>query len=44
MLNKENDPQFDDEWLNANEQLARFIKAREQIVGMVKGAESPSVQ
>ena len=30
--------------MNTNEQLTRFSKAREQIVGRVKGIESPSVQ
>ena len=44
MLDQEDDPNLDDEWLTANEQLTRFSKAREQIVGRVKGTESPSVQ
>ena len=44
MLDKEDYPELDDEWLTANEQLKRFRKAREQIVGRVKGTESPSVQ
>ena len=35
---------MDDEWLTADEQLTRFSKAREKIVGRVKGTESPSVQ
>ena len=35
---------MDDEWLNADEQLTRFKKAREKIVGRVKGTESPYVQ
>ena len=35
---------MDDEWLTDNEQLTRFRKAREQIVGRVKGTESPYVQ
>ena len=30
--------------MTANEQLTRFSKAREHIVGRVKGTESPSVQ
>ena len=30
--------------MTADEQLTRFSKAREQIVGRVKGTESPSVQ
>ena len=44
MLYQEDDPEFDDEWLTADEQLTRFSKAREQIVGRVKGTELPSVQ
>ena len=44
MLNQEDDPDLDDEWLTADDQLTRFSKAREKIVGKVKGAESPSVQ
>ena len=44
MLDQEDDPELDDKWLTANEQLTRFSKAREKIVGMVKGTESPSVQ
>ena len=44
MLDQEDDPELDDEWLTANEQLTRFSKAREKIVGRVKGIESPSVQ
>ena len=44
MLYQEDDPELDDEWLTANEQLTRFSKAREQIVGRVKGKESPYVQ
>ena len=43
MLDQEDDLELDDEWLTANEQLTRFIKAREQIVGRVKVTESPSV-
>ena len=35
---------LDYEWLTANEKLTRFSKAREQIIGRVKGTESPSVQ
>ena len=30
--------------MNADEQLTRFRKAREKIIGRVKGTESPSVQ
>ena len=44
MLDQEDDPELDDECLTADEQLTRFSKAREQIVGRVKGTESPSVQ
>ena len=44
MLDQEDDPDLDDEWLTANEQLTRFSKSREKIVGRVKGSESPSVQ
>ena len=44
MLDQENDPELDDEWLTANEQLTRFSKDREQIERKVKGTESPSVQ
>ena len=44
MLDQGDDPYLDDEWLTADEQLARFRKAREQILGRVKGTESPSVQ
>ena len=44
MLDQEDDPEFDDEWLTADGQLPRFSKAREQIVGRVKGTEFPSVQ
>ena len=44
MLDQEDDPELDDEWLTANEQLTHFSKAREQIVWRVKGSESSSVQ
>ena len=44
MLDQEDDPELDDEWLTADEQLTRFSKAREQILGRAKGTESPSVQ
>ena len=44
MLDKEDDPEFNDEWLTADEQLTRFSKHREQIVGRFKVTESPSVQ
>ena len=44
MLDQEDDPELDDEWLTANVQLTRFSKAREKIVGRVKRTESPYVQ
>ena len=44
MLDQEDDPELDDEWLTADEQLTRFSKARKKIVGGVKRKESPSVQ
>ena len=44
MLDQEDDTELDDGWLNADGQLTRFRKAREQIVGRVKGTKSPSVQ
>ena len=44
MLDQEDEPELDDEWLTADEKLTRFSKAREQIVGGVKGTESPYVQ
>ena len=44
MLYQEDDPELDDEWLTIDDQLTRFSKAREQIVGRVKGKESISVQ
>ena len=44
MLDQEDYPELDDEWLTANERLTRFIKAREKIVGRVKGSDSPFVQ
>ena len=37
MLDQEDDPELDDEWLTADEQLTHFRKAREKIVGRVKG-------
>ena len=39
MLYQEDDPELDDEWLTSDEQLTRFSKDREQIVGRVKGTE-----
>ena len=44
MLDQEYDPELDDEWLIANDQLTCFSKSREKIVGRVKGTEPPSVQ
>ena len=44
MLDQEDDPELYDEWLTDNEKLTRFIKARDQILGRVKGTEFPSVQ
>ena len=44
MLDQEDDPELDDEWLTADEQFTRFSKAREQIVGRFKGTELQSVQ
>ena len=44
MLDQEDDPELDNEWLTADEQLTCFSKAREQILGRVKGKESPSFQ
>ena len=39
MLDQEEDPELDDEWLTSDEQLTRFSKAREQLLGWVKGSE-----
>ena len=44
MLDQEDDPELDDDWLTADERLTCFSKAREKIVGRVKGSESPYVQ
>ena len=44
ILDKEYDPELDDEWLTANEKLTCFSKYIEKIVGRVKGSESPYVQ
>ena len=44
MLDQEEYPELDDEWLTSDERLTRLRKNREQIVGRVKGVESPSVQ
>ena len=44
MLDQEDDPELDDEWLTADEQLTHFSKVREQILGRIKGTELTSVQ
>ena len=44
MLDQEDDPELDDEWLTADEQLTCFSRSREKVVGRVKGKELPSVQ
>ena len=44
MLDQEDDPELDDEWLTADDQLTRFIEARKQIVERVKITELPYVQ
>ena len=44
ILDQENDPDLDDEWLTADERLTHFIKDRERIVERTKVAESPYVQ
>ena len=44
MLNQEDDPELDYEWLTVDEQLTRFSKAKEKIVESFKGTESSSVQ
>ena len=44
MLDQEDDSELDDEWLTVDEQLTRFSKAREKIVGRDKVTESPSVK
>ena len=44
MLDQKDNPELDDEWLTADEQLTRFSKAREKIEGRVEGTESPYVQ
>ena len=37
ILDQEDDPELDDVWLTADEQLTHFRKAREKIVRRVKG-------
>ena len=44
MLDQEDDPELGDERLTDDEQLTRFNKAIEKILGRVKGSELPSVQ
>ena len=44
MLDQEDDPELDEEWLTVDDKLTRFSKAREQIIGRAKGTESPSVK
>ena len=44
MLDQEDDPELDDEWLTANEKLTYFSKAIKEIVERVKGSEYASVQ
>ena len=44
MLYQNNNPELDDGWLTTYEGLTHFIKAREKIVGRVKGAELIFVQ
>ena len=44
MLDQEDDPELDDEWLTVDVQLTRFSKDREKNLGRVKGTEYPSVR
>ena len=44
MLDQEDDPELDYEWLTDNERLSRFSKYREKIVGRFKGAELQYVE
>ena len=44
MLHQEDDPDLDDEWLTTNDQLTRFRKSGEKIIGSFKGAELPYFQ
>ena len=44
MLDQEDDPELDDEWLTVDEQLTRYIKAIEQFLGRVKATELPYFQ
>ena len=38
MLDQEDDPELYDEWLTSDEQLTRFRKDREQLLGWVNGS------
>ena len=44
MSDQEDDPELEDEWLTADNQLTSFSKSGEKILGRVKGSESPYVQ
>ena len=44
ILDREDDPEFDDEWLTSDERLNFFIKARENIVRRFKGSYLTYVQ
>ena len=44
ILDQEDNTELGDEWLTANERLTSFRKAREKIVGRVKGSDFPSFQ
>ena len=44
MLDQEDDPELDNEWMASDERLTRFRKNREKISWKVKREESPSVQ
>ena len=44
MIDQRDDIELYDEWLTVDEQLTRFRKSREKIVGRFKGTESPSVK
>ena len=37
MLDQEDDPDLDDEWLTSDDRLTRFSKSREKIMWRVKG-------
>ena len=44
MLYQEDDPELNDEWLTDDDQLTRFRKYGEKIIGNFKGAELPYFQ